>query len=342
MRITSLRFQEFKKFSDLIIKGIFPTVQLVVMIGPNGSGKSSLFEGMNYWVSARTNRIAFDKDYHWKVGFTAQDSWSELHNKLHIDSIQTPQTLEEWKKAFYFRTAYRHEANFKSSGISSLGDALDDRRRPQKLIDVETRVSDNYQRLVGDAINEVFNSLDDTRTVKDVREKLIGEVRSSMARVFDNLVLQGTGNPMNNGTFLFEKGVSHGYHYTNLSGREKAAFDLLLDFVVKREFFNNTIYCIDEPELHMHTRLQGQLLAELYRKVPDGCQLWVATNSIGMMRCAMELHQHDQCSVAFLDFEGHDFDQQVEIRPTMPGRDLWKRVFSVALDDLGELSTSRL
>ena len=34
---------------------------------------------------------------------------------------------------------------------------------------------------------------------------------------------------------IFEKGEAKKYNYVNLSGSEKAAFDLLLDFIVRRE-----------------------------------------------------------------------------------------------------------
>jgi predicted ATP-dependent endonuclease of OLD family len=63
-------------------------------------------------------------------------------------------------------------------------------------------------------------------------------------------------------------------------GRE-GCFRLLLDFVVKTEAFRDTVFCIDEPELHMHTQLQARLLEELYDSTPERCQLWIATHSIG-------------------------------------------------------------
>ena len=39
MRVKTLRFREFKRFSDLIVTGISETAKLVVVIGPNGCGK---------------------------------------------------------------------------------------------------------------------------------------------------------------------------------------------------------------------------------------------------------------------------------------------------------------
>ena len=47
-------------------------------------------------------------------------------------------------------------------------------------------------------------------------------------------------------------------------GGEKAAFDLLLDIFVKKAEYNDTVFCIDEPEAHMNPKLQGKLLEELF------------------------------------------------------------------------------
>jgi len=142
---------------------------------------------------------------------------------------------------------------------------------------------------------------------------------------------------LQDGTFSFAKGVTSKFSYKNLSGGEKAAFDLLLDFIVKKSTFDDTVYVIDEPEAHMNTRLQGALLGELYNLVPDGSQLWISTHSIGMMRHARKLHQQDPSKVVFLDFEGHDFDKPTTVSPAVPSRAFWERVLKVALDDLADL-----
>ena len=68
-------------------------------------------------------------------------------------------------------------------------------------------------------------------------------------RLFPNLELNSLGNPLRDGTFRFTKGSSRGFAYKNLSGGEKAAFDLVLDLVVARNEYNDTIFCIDEPEV---------------------------------------------------------------------------------------------
>lgn len=204
-------------------------------------------------------------------------------------------------------------------------------------INPEARVSDNYQRIVAQSLEDLFDPAMKDQKAGMITDRMIGRVREAMQRVFPNLNLSGPGRPMEGGTFLFEKGTSHGYHYKNLSGGEKAAFDLLLDFIIKSESFDNTVFCIDEPDLHMHTGLQASLLEELYRQLPANCQLWVATHSIGMTRCAMDLHRRSQREVIFLDFGDRDFDRPQHMVPIAVDRSFWKRIFGVALDDLADL-----
>ncbi len=90
--------------------------------------------------------------------------------------------------------------------------------------------------------------------------------------------------PEGRGTFYFEKGTAKKYNFVNLSGGEKAAFDLLLDFIIRREFYPNAAMCIDEPEAHMGLSVQSKLLKILYELIPENSQLWLGTHSIGILR----------------------------------------------------------
>jgi hypothetical protein len=155
------------------------------------------------------------------------------------------------------------------------------------------------------------------------------------------LTLNSLGDPLAQGTFRFDKGTAKSFEYKNLSGGEKAAFDLVLDLAVKRSAYHDAVYCIDEPDAHMNTRLQGALLEELLNLVPEPSQLWVATHSIGMMRKARELHDRFPGTVAFLDFGGHNFDQHTVLVPSKPTRAFWEEVLNVALDDLASLVAPR-
>ena len=97
------------------------------------------------------------------------------------------------------------------------------------------------------------------------------------------------------------------------------------------------VFCIDEPEAHMHARLQSKLLSVLHDLVPANCQLILATHSIGMMRRARDIESEKPGSVVFLDFGGREFDERIVIEPTVPDRAFWNATYEVALDDLAAL-----
>jgi hypothetical protein len=56
-----------------------------------------------------------------------------------------------------------------------------------------------------------------------------------------------------------------------------------------------------------------------------------------MMRKSQEMAMASPGSVAFLDFEGHDFDLPTTMSPVQPDRGFWNRVLEVALGDVAAL-----
>ena len=154
------------------------------------------------------------------------------------------------------------------------------------MIDNDAAISRNYRRLASQGLEDLYERGEGSTTFDSYRKESIGEVQTALRRLFPNLELNGLGNPLKDGTFRFTKGTSQGFAYKNLSGGEKAAFDLVLDLVIARRDYDNTVFCIDEPESHMSARLQAELLSVLYDLIPENCQLMLATHSIGMMRRA--------------------------------------------------------
>lgn len=332
MHIQSVHLNKFRRFSDLTITDVPHSARLVVIAGPNGSGKSSVFDGFRTWQLFVGGVGGLnDPLYHFKQGVGAQE-WPNLVQVTFHEALDDARK----KKAFYIRSAYRNDADFTLSQLASVGSALAP-PRINRLIDNDASVGDNYRRLVSQSVEGIFSGGYDQMNVRDLREGFIGTVRESMKRVFGDLVLVGVGDPLSNGSFFFEKGISKNFHYKNLSGGEKAAFDLLLDLIVQLRYYDDTVFCIDEPETHLNTRLQGKLLEEFLNLVPATCQLWIATHSIGMMRKARDLHEQRPGEVVFLDFEDQDFDAPITVRPAAVNRRFWNRVLGVALDDLAKL-----
>ena len=331
MRFKSATIKEFKRFTDTTVQGIPETARLIMLAGPNGSGKSSFFDALLTWHgwTSRKHQL-WEMDYHVKAGSLGHNRWQ---NDVQVE-FHGP--ISDPKKTFFVRSAYRNDPEFQVHNLQRVGDPLNEIRAP-RMIDNDGAVAMNFQRLVSQAIEDVFDPTDGSLTLDEFKESVIGDIRIAFSRLFPDIELNSLGNPLEDGTFRFTKGVSKGFSFKNLSGGEKAVFDLVLDFVVAKRAYDDTIFCIDEPEAHMNARLQAELLSVLYDLIPENCQLMLATHSIGMMRRARDIEAENPGSVAFLDFGGRDFDEPVVIEPTVPGRAFWNTTYEVALDDLAAL-----
>ena len=188
----------------------------------------------------------------------------------------------------------------------------------EKSIDNDATVKKNYDRYVFRTIDDVHDresKADREQSVATYASSFIKRIAEPLERVLPGLKLESLGRPARgDATFYFSKNGKKHFHYKNLSGGDKATFDLLLDMVVKTEEFDDSILCIDEPEAHLNPAVQGQCLEELFKLTPDRCQLWLATHSIGMLRRARDLAAENSGSIVFLDFQ-RDLDQPVRIRP---------------------------
>ena len=338
MKIKSVQVKEFKRFTCLTVQGLPVTARLIVLAGPNGSGKSSFFDALHTWHESRLDRgLHWDADYHVK-GYSQNLINSNWNDQVRVEFHDyVPGNAQSNKKMFYMRSAYRNDPEFQVNQFHRTGDLLDE-VRIQRMIDNDAAVSSNYQRLVSNAVEDVFERGDGTTTLDAFREQVTDEIRSPFRKLFPDMEFNSLGNPMIDGTFRFTKGISRRFSFKNLSGGEKSVFDLILDLVVTRHSYDDTVFCIDEPESHMNARLQAELLSVLYDLVPENCQLMLATHSIGMMRRARDIEAENPGSVAFLDFGGREFDESVVIEPTVPDRAFWNTTYEVALGDLAALT----
>ena len=352
MKIKEIKLEGFRRFKNLTIKDIPEEARLVVMIGPNGSGKSSVFDALlrfryslgqilgsvpdSYLIRFDLSEEAFEEPEF------EESEFEEPEVKFHTDP---PKDRDAFRRSIHVRSAYRNDALDQSRSYLSKTNPLIQELRFRRLAENDQAVASNYDWILGPWVERMSARKKTGETPDKIDNDLYGELQDAIQELFKDpqLTLTGLGNPKENKIFKFDKGTSRGFSYENLSSGEKAALDLILDMIVAKPEFNDTIFCIDEPEAHIHTKLQGPLLGQLYKLIPENSQLWIATHSIGMVRKAQDLWSEGKNKgkdlVVFLDFgeKGLDFEKKETITPTSPNPDLWARTYDIALGDLAKL-----
>lgn len=344
MKVKRIELNGFKRFTHLLVEGMPSEAKLVVLVGPNGSGKTSFLEAMNHYYKYSGYNEIGDYLYLSKDSNTHQYDNSEWYRravelvKIEFHDATFPNTTgrSNIKGHFYFRSAYRNEPQFTVDSMQKQGNPIENVRL-KSLIQNDQTVSKNYQRLVARTISEVYRDEKAGMTVGNLRDELVGKIQNAIERVFEDLKFSSLGEPLNNGSFYFTKGTTKDFDYRNLSAGEKSAFDLILDMVIQSEYYPDAVYCIDEPEIHMHTKLQGKVFRELYSLIPGNSQLWVSTHSIGMLQEAEEIEKEHPGTVVFLDFGGKNFDEDQIIRPAKIGKAVLDKFYELAFGDFAKL-----
>ncbi|MDE0088347.1 MAG: AAA family ATPase [Candidatus Poribacteria bacterium] len=341
MKIKSIHLKNFKRFTDLTIEGLPETAKLVVMIGPNGSGKSSALEALQFSRQAKGFFTFSGSPAYYLKSVSSENNRDFNVVSGNVEIIFHGEAISSqagWKRAFHLRSSYRNDS-MERDRITLTPPPIETEQRFTRLTENDQAVAANYSRLFSQLMERCSAVDQREKNVGELQDKVFGELRETIDQLFSDqkLVLNGLGNPGKGEIFQFSKGRSQEFSYEVLSSGEKAALDLLLDITVTKVECNDTVFCIDEPEAHIHTKLQGALLEQLYKLIPDNSQLWIATHSAGMVRKAQDLHQDNLESVVFLDFGKDNFDEPVTLKPIIPDPDFWARTYEVALGDLTEL-----
>jgi len=338
MRIKTVKLKAFKRFDNLTINLGDDPKKIIALIGPNGSGKSSVFDAFeeklkNYKGANRTPPPHFFS----KLWFSIfPEKKSESYNRNVAVQIENSENKEFGKKSFYLRSPYRFTTSLNVKSITSQPDILDDTQRPGSSIAIDSRLKENYERLLGLAWREYQ---DGHKSGPETRKELLGRINEILSKILE-IKISSLGDVLGGkGQLFFEKESSKDFPYENLSSGEKEVVDIIIDLIVKTPTYNDTVFCIDEPELHINTAIQRSLLIEVEKLIPDSCQLWVATNSIGFLR-ALQEELKDKSQI--LDLSEKDyFNQEQEIKPIKMTRNNWQRIFETALEDITGLFAPR-
>ena len=333
MNVETLRLKNFKRFTDLKIdlSSSAGPAKLVLLIGANGSGKSSVFDAFEYLSGPSKGtsvgdqyRNYVDKNEHADVSVRCSFGGGIVIHRSNHGEVAS--TSPNWgAQAFYGRSSlrtvpelrYRHEDEIEVASDSD---------RPQRSIDQDTRFETDIAQITERILREVWGERFDAEIMK---ARFVDPINDALARVFSNgaatnlrlvrMIPALQGKPPD---IRFRKGRSD-IHYDLLSSGEKEVFNILVNLFSRREHFANTIYFIDELDVHLHTRLQYALLQEIVEHwIPDHSQLWTASHSLGFIDYA---NSSDEATV--IDFDDLDFDQSQVLRPAPKS----ERVFDIAV-----------
>ena len=338
MRIKNICLKNYKRFTELTIAEVPATARLVVLVGPNGTGKSSVFDSFLLkagTASGNYNLTGNTEQYYEKV--LESKNTHQVAGRVRIEFHDVDEGEVDWRSAFHVRSAYRNESDFRITQLQAAGPE-DARPRLARIIDDDVSVSKNYERMAWKRMQDLDRDAPEELTFGKYRRESLGDLQEAMRGLFSDprLSLQDFGG-IHAGTFRFSKGAAADFYYKNLSGGEKAAFDILLDVFLKRDEGKEAVFCIDEPELHMATGLQGPLIAAVLGLLRETSQLWIATHSIGVVKEADRMMLDRPGEAVFLDFSGRDFDGPVTITPSIPNRVFWKNIYEVVEGDLSSL-----
>ena len=100
--------------------------------------------------------------------------------------------------------------------------------------------------------------------------------------------------------------------------------------------YDDTIFLIDEPELHINTVIQRKLMLEIDRLVGSNCQIWIATHSIGFLR-ALQYEFKDNCQIIHFEKNVNWASETKILTHIKKSMAKWKNIFETALDDLSGL-----
>lgn len=346
MRIRSIRLKNYKRFKDLTIDLGESPKKIIALVGPNGCGKSSIFDGMLFHANAY-GRIGNSKPKDYRYHSLEQNPSYDFQNvsiifdKGDFRKIQNEKAAQgKQNTIFSFRSPYRYNTDLRVKQSQATEDISKNSYGATYSSELDAKMEQNYRRLYI-AYNKYLNDTDCKPS--EARAKIIGDLNEAIKQCLDLEVVSIGDIEADKGTLFFKKAdYDKEFDFNVLSSGEKEVIDILLDLYLRKNEYNDTIFLIDEPELHINTSIQRKLLLEINKLVGRECQIWIATHSIGFLRALQDELKND-CQIIQFDGSKKWASEPQVLKPIKKTVKKWREIFETALDDLtGLVSPKRI
>ncbi len=346
MRIKKIHLVDYKRFHDLTIDLGDDSARIIALVGPNGCGKSSVFDGMLYKNNAfgqigQGSNNTNDYRYHSLKqipGYNMNNVTIEFESGTFEEVRNSKVEIGSERTIFSFRSSFRYNGLLNVMDSRAVSEMRNNDYGASTSSDIDERIDQNYRRLK--IKYEKYLNDEDCQPSK-AKAHIMGElnqaIKNCLALEIDNLGSIEAGK----GSLFFKKSdTPTTFNFNVLSSGEKEVVDILIDLYLRKDEFTDSIYIIDEPELHLNTAIQKKLLIEINRMIPENCQIWVATHSIGFLR-ALQDELNEVSQVIQFKAENNWSSEVYVLTPIVKSRSAWQGLFETALDDLTKLVAPR-
>lgn len=318
MKISKLEIVNFKRFNKIIIDSIPESSKLVLLIGSNGSGKSSVFDAFDWLSKGLFKGMSVNNDYYRKNLKEESSVYIKFTDNIELKKIENSLFgPPELAKRFFGRSSIRIVPRITNN--SNVDVVATDNDSPSTYIENDTRFLNDitlYINQIDFALREpVFRGeqvdvlkifQESIKPLNDSLATIFGGDESTFIRIAE--FVNATAN--SSAKLIFKKGESK-INYELLSHGEKQVVILLLNFIVRKKYYENSVIFIDEMDCHLNTSIQFRLLEEIVTKwIPDNSQLWTASHALGFIDYARKsIHG------SIIDFDLLNFDYNQELIP---------------------------
>ena len=267
MKIRKIQLKNgYKRFHDLTIYLGNEPKRIVALVGPNGCGKSSVLDGILFHNNAHGqigNKGNKDHEYHSMnktPNFNYQNVVIEFDQGLYSAVRQEKQKQGKENTIFSFRSPYRYNSNLKVTQSRATNEIRLNNYGASLSSDLDDKMEENYRRLYI-KYNKYLNKADCRPS--EAKAKIVGDLNSALQSCLDLMVTSIGDIESSQGTLYFKKSDHPiDFDFNVLSSGEKEVVDILLDLYLRQDEYTDTIFLIDEPELHINTSIQKKLLIE--------------------------------------------------------------------------------